>query len=143
MLRNAEVRRVDFAHVDAVARCDERVEQVDDPLALVASEESFHILEQERLRSVTRHEVGENGNEGVAHIARAAFAGGREPLAGRPADDDVHFWQHTVPMQILEGGPMREVQAIALRGGPVAVRRVDDATAGGPQTGAQTACAAE
>ena len=143
MLRNAVVRRVDFPHVDAIARRNEWVEQIDHPLAFVTSEKSFHILEQECLRPMACHEVGENGNQGVAAIAWAAFAGGREPLARRPADNDIRVRQCALPMQALDRCPVGEIQAVALHRGRVAIRRMDDAKAGCLQASAQAAGAAE
>jgi hypothetical protein len=57
MLRNPIIRGVNLSQVNAIARLNQRIQQVEDTVAVLASEEAFHILEKECQRSRPRDEM--------------------------------------------------------------------------------------
>ena len=83
MLGDAKVRHVDLTQVDAVAGGKDRLQEVHDASAILASKKPFHVLEHKGPRPMSNNKLGKDAYQRVPLVAAPPHAGRGEPLAGR------------------------------------------------------------
>jgi hypothetical protein len=83
MLRNSVVRRIDLLHMDAIAGCDNRLQQIKNEITIRKRQKSLNVFENKGLWFQSRHSLREDRDQGVSFVVVAAPACRRKPLAGR------------------------------------------------------------
>jgi hypothetical protein len=75
VLRNSVVSGIDFTHMNAIARRDERNQQVKDVPALFSGKEPFHVFKDESARLFPRYDPSKTSDQGVAIVLRPSHPG--------------------------------------------------------------------
>ena len=130
VLRNAEVRGVDLSKVDLVSSFDERVEQINHETPFADREEAFDIFKDHERWFRSRHDLRESTDEGVPCIAALSPAGGREPLARRPASYHIGRREDAVGSNLSFKNVLANVSRVCLHRSAEVVDSMNDAQAG-------------
>ena len=116
MLRNAVIGGIDLAEVNAIARFDNRFQQLKDELRRAPVVEPFPDLENESQRLVISNQPGKNRNQRVPLVVVLPSTSRRKTLAWRSTNHDGRRGQFRIQRYLFLGDMRPHVHPVRVNG---------------------------